>query len=427
MLDSAYQFLQNCLLSEELRREQIRIVNEQNELKRRATLTKMESFECDLCKKQYKLKRSLKTHVAKIHKDNYVFTKANQENVEPRITLQNSIKAEEGIKSEDKPEIIDATKKVAVQESLNDFSDEDKFDNGHYSGDDDVKIEVAENKKKKYNKRKNPLTCEYCGKIFHRRQHYSAHIRAKHTFEKPYKCDLCDARYTNSHSLLVHKRNHNNEKPFICSYCGKSFVCSGDLYHHSKIHLNKREYKCSQCEKGFNTASILRTHKICMHTDPKDWKYVCSYCTKKFPINSSLVTHMKRHTGIREFSCHICEKKFFDKSELTKHLRCHSSERTYKCKMCPDKQYKNSYGLRKHMKIVHDIGTLKICKPEKKFLCPQCPKIFAFNNKLQKHMCTHTGEKPFRCHVCDKKFIDNYYRKIHLKKKHNIDLMDEYH
>lgn len=408
-LDLAYDFVQTCSQNETFRQDQLRILLEKNESNEKPD--RYEKFECNICKKYFKLKRSLKLHFTRIHPNS-----DNEKLHKEDIKLENgAVDIHES--ADQKLEVCDQSEHL---EPIDDPS-YDYDDPGNISSNEENK-QFQINLKKKHTQRKNPLTCEYCGKLFYRRQHYSAHLRAKHTFEKPYKCDLCDAKYTNSHSLLVHTRNHKNERPFVCSYCGKSFVCSGDLYHHSKIHLNKREYQCVTCGKSFNTTSILRTHKICMHTDPKEWKYVCTYCPKRFPMNSGLATHMKRHVGVKEFTCHICQKQFFGRSELTKHFRSHSTERQYKCNICKDKEYKNPYGLRKHLKIAHDIGEMKIHKPEKKFMCTMCPKIFSFNNKLQKHIRTHTGEKPFKCKVCEKKFIDSYYRKVHMKRKHNVDL-----
>ncbi|CAG9861191.1 unnamed protein product [Phyllotreta striolata] len=381
-LDLAYQFVKACKQSEELRKEQLKLIEEQK--------IKDKSFNCHKCNREFKHKRSLTIHLKRSHKTQKL--------------LENESDFNECIS----------------QEELTNDEFTDSCENIPYFIQEDTNIP----NKKSYVNNKISLTCEYCGKIFNRRQHYSAHIRSKHTFEKPYKCNICDARYTTSHSLLVHKRNHNNERPFVCTACGKSFVCSGDLYHHGKIHLNKREYKCSTCEKSFNTASILRTHKICMHSDPKHWKYVCKTCDKHFPIKSNLVTHQKRHAGIKEFTCHICDKKFFDKAEVSRHLKCHSNERPFKCGLCEGKEYKTNYGLKKHMKIVHDKGTITIVKPEKKYACSQCPRVFAFNNKLQKHMYTHTGDKPFKCQLCKKGFIENYYRRLHMQKKHNVQSVD---
>jgi len=222
------------------------------------------------------------------------------------------------------------------------------------------------------------------------------------------------------YSLLIHSRKHKNEKPFICATCGKSFVSSADLNHHNKIHNKDRAYPCPICERSFKTHSNLRTHRLQMHLDPAEWKFPCNLCDKKFPIRGNLVKHLKRHAGIKEFDCHICQKKFVNKAELMLHLNTHTNQRLFKCTIC-DKDYKNREGLRRHMKVVHDQGNWKAPKAEKKYLCPMCPKIFAFGNKLQRHIFTHTGEKPFECDYCPKKFIDNYSRKVHLKKDHQME------
>lgn len=65
------------------------------------------------------------------------------------------------------------------------------------------------------------------------------------------------------------------------------------------------------------------------------------------------------------------------------------------------------------------MGNATVPKPSKKFACPLCPKMFTADNKLQKHLRSHTGERPFECRMCEKRFADGWYLKVHLKTKHD--------
>ena len=45
--------------------------------------------------------------------------------------------------------------------------------------------------------------------------------------------------------------------------------------------------------------------------------------------------------------------------------------------------------------------------------CPQCPKKYPQPGRLEKHMRSHTGEKPYECTYCGKLFTSIGNRKDH--------------
>ncbi|XP_064644782.1 uncharacterized protein LOC135498436 [Lineus longissimus] len=55
------------------------------------------------------------------------------------------------------------------------------------------------------------------------------------------------------------------------------------------------------------------------------------------------------------------------------------------------------------------------------FQCDTCPKTFLTSRDLRRHILTHTGEKPLKCELCDKRFARPDYLKLHARRMHSDD------
>ncbi|XP_051538598.1 ras-responsive element-binding protein 1-like isoform X2 [Myxocyprinus asiaticus] len=55
-----------------------------------------------------------------------------------------------------------------------------------------------------------------------------------------------------------------------------------------------------------------------------------------------------------------------------------------------------------------------------KMTCPFCPRVFPWASSLQRHMLTHTGQKPYPCPQCDAYFSTKSNCERHLLRKHGI-------
>ena len=48
-----------------------------------------------------------------------------------------------------------------------------------------------------------------------------------HSGERPYTCNVCEAKFKTSSCLKRHFKIHSGEKPYECETCGQRFIDSG--------------------------------------------------------------------------------------------------------------------------------------------------------------------------------------------------------
>ncbi|CAG0902851.1 unnamed protein product [Cyprideis torosa] len=207
----------------------------------------------------------------------------------------------------------------------------------------------------------------------HERVHSGEKPYGFHTNERPFECDICSRRFSQSGDLKKHTRTHTGEKPYQCQLCPSAFTQPGNLKSHLRTHTGMRlvwktvhsvvQYEPTQEEDSCSS-----------DVSP------CSFCKKLFTQSAALKVHYRVHTNERPFKCHICSKRFSQSSHLKTHTRVHTGERPYQCQLCPSG--------------------------------------FTQSKDLKSHLRTHTGETPFECDMCGKQFTQSSSLLRHKKRIH---------
>ncbi|XP_031628730.1 zinc finger protein 813-like [Contarinia nasturtii] len=243
--------------------------------------------------------------------------------------------------------------------------------------------------------------CRICKKVFHSESDLQAHNRQQH---QQYKCNVCSKEFRTQKGFSTHSNSHDeqtNKQKFLCSTCGKFFGTKQRLQAHQSTHSCKMNYVCSACHKRFATESRLRCHQR-THTGEKPFQ--CNYCDLTFAQGNALRCHKRIHTGERPYQCLICQKRFTQNTILKTHMTLHTGKKI-KCPDC-DRLFSRRSNLILHRR--EHTG-------EKPYACEHCPKRYKQKSHLDQHIGTHLGVK-YTCEIngCNKVYSKRWSLKVHM-------------
>ena len=332
-------------------------------------------------------------------------THSSDNGIEGKMSVSNNKDHINEIEEEEEEEGVDLScleKLVKGTKPFNTFFDNSE-DEDEESGRDDVGME--EKKMSAYSTAPNKIPCPYCGRTFPWLSSLKRHILT-HTGDKPYKCHECPLWFTtksNCDRHLVRKHGNNNNEQ----------------------HSKRREYPVHASNN-----EIEDTYDREVNGDTEI--DVCKDEEGDSKINTDMKLHLNFMNGKDDipsqadypFKCHLCDDGFAERDNAIQHLQSLHSEEydnlmskgAFENSLKPDSSSSPNSIEPSNEETFDQIRGRFPDYVNRKIICLFCLRKFWSAEDLRRHVRTHTGERPYSCDICQRKFTLKHSMLRHRKK-----------
>lgn len=166
---------------------------------------------------------------------------------------------------------------------------------------------------------------------------------------------------------------------FQCGVCDESFEQAKELKQHIVVNHQRKERKLP-----------LKYQPLTYNPNVKN-RFECYICKIRMTRIADVKNHIKQH-GYYNKRCEVCYKQFISSEEQRLHM-CGTIEVSgpIKCEYCSG-SFQAISQLLAHLDCEHDNRTM--------YRCQKCPKFFGMKQLVDLHEKYHPEVKPFACEQC---------------------------